>query len=730
MYQQDNIRASGQVELAIRRIDEIDIPSAVIEKFLQATANFQFTPSDLVELAESEPALVIALLKLAKQQDISVDSATVRTLVENFKLRAIRDTLLSMNIYPADKREGGFHRIQMNLFAVACGCCCRKAAEKFEDFDIQPDSAYIAGLLSTIGNFVLEQVTPKSFSVLVQNASTEKQQLYRLQRENLGIDFARAGKRFLEKFDLPDEMITGVWLQRSGVLGQVANVPEAQTARLIVLAQYAAKLSGLGEFEIYSPDELAKSVMDSMGVSESEIKEISEECTEEIKTKAEKSGIYKIQTAGADWRVFYEAAGKLAKSDTLLFEENSELRKTSSSLSLVKELISGLSGVNSVFDALEKIAENWKDFYQTGKVCVYAVVDESDIAAVLVESANKKSDKIISIQNQGTDEQQDECPEWLLEQFNAEFDSCRVVPLSDKGKFLGAVVFELRYPGDCENIKSQFQIGAFAGSVLLKQALKQQKNQRLTEILLQSEKAEPAGKSEQKKEIEPDKSEQSVSLEQLNSELEEIAAGAAHELNNPLSVISGRAQLLLNDEQDQQRKQLLEKISTSAEELSQIVAGLMSYAQPQPPRKSATSVQQIVDEAVQFAEQKTDMENIGLETDIKEQQAKINVDSGQIVSALANVIVNAAESYDSREGPVQITVLEEGAAIQIKISDFGKGMDKNTLQRACCPFFSNKPAGRQRGMGLAYTKRFVELNGGNLKIESETDRGTTVTISL
>jgi signal transduction histidine kinase len=216
----------------------------------------------------------------------------------------------------------------------------------------------------------------------------------------------------------------------------------------------------------------------------------------------------------------------------------------------------------------------------------------------------------------------------------------------------------------------------------------------------------------------------------LNLGLEELAAGAAHELNNPLSVISGRAQLLLNDEQDSQRKQILEKISDSASQLSQIVGGLMSYAQPQQPRKSATSVKQIVDEAGQFAEQKADMEGVDLQVDIKGNPPAVNVDSGQIVSAVANVIVNAVESYGSQKGPVQITVQNDESSVNIEIRDFGCGMDAETLERACYPFFSAKPAGRQRGMGLAYTKRFVELNGGSLSIESEPDQGTTVNIQL
>jgi signal transduction histidine kinase len=317
--------------------------------------------------------------------------------------------------------------------------------------------------------------------------------------------------------------------------------------------------------------------------------------------------------------------------------------------------------------------------------------------------------------------------------------------LVSAGKVFGAVLFELRYPGNWEKIKKEFQTGAYAAGKVLEAAMKIQNQQSLIEWIMQAGQPTVPTEPQTKQEPEPQPSEQEarrhptetekpevprIPYEQLNLGLEELAAGAAHELNNPLSVISGRAQLLLNDEQDSQRKQILEKISDSASQLSQIVGGLMSYAQPQQPRKSATSVKQIVDEAGQFAEQKADMEGVDLQVDIKGNPPAVNVDSGQIVSAVANVIVNAVESYGSQKGPVQITVQNDESSVNIEIRDFGCGMDAETLERACYPFFSAKPAGRQRGMGLAYTKRFVELNGGSLSIESEPDQGTTVNIQL
>ena len=69
-------------------------------------------------------------------------------------------------------------------------------------------------------------------------------------------------------------------------------------------------------------------------------------------------------------------------------------------------------------------------------------------------------------------------------------------------------------------------------------------------------------------------------------------------------------------------------------------------------------------------------------------------------------------------------------AVTFRIIDFGCGMDGETIAKACQPFFSAKPAGRKRGMGLAHSLRLLKLNKGTLSIASEIDKGTTVTVTL
>jgi signal transduction histidine kinase len=214
--------------------------------------------------------------------------------------------------------------------------------------------------------------------------------------------------------------------------------------------------------------------------------------------------------------------------------------------------------------------------------------------------------------------------------------------------------------------------------------------------------------------------------------LAEMAAGAAHELNNPLSVISGRAQLLSQSASDEQSIAALEQIQENAAQITGIIDDLMAFANPQPPRRTQVNVGQIVDEAVELAARKTGVDHINIQTEIPEELADVFVDSAQVASALANLVANAVESYEGQLGPVKISATPEqpGGLVALEIADLGCGMDAETLSRATQPFFSARAAGRKRGMGLAHVVRLIELNGGTLEITSQPGQGTTAIVHL
>ena len=212
----------------------------------------------------------------------------------------------------------------------------------------------------------------------------------------------------------------------------------------------------------------------------------------------------------------------------------------------------------------------------------------------------------------------------------------------------------------------------------------------------------------------------------------ELAAGAAHELNNPLAVISGRAQLLAEVESDQSKKQMLRQIEERTRDISGTIEDLMAFARPGPTEFAVNTVPTIVNEAILFTAKKHNLTTLETHIQNLDNLPNIYVDGKQIAMAISQVLSNALESYAGGNGPITISgkYLEMAEMIELTINDQGCGMDGETQRKATLPFFSGKPAGRKRGMGLAQTQRLVQLNNGLLHIASELDAGTTVTITL
>jgi signal transduction histidine kinase len=211
----------------------------------------------------------------------------------------------------------------------------------------------------------------------------------------------------------------------------------------------------------------------------------------------------------------------------------------------------------------------------------------------------------------------------------------------------------------------------------------------------------------------------------------EMAAGAAHEMNNPLAVISGRAQVLAGQLADPKLRHAAATIIEHAHRLSQIISDLMEFAKPQPPRLAAVDVADLVGRSVHEAKSQSDSADRNIEVTIAA-VPPVLVDVKQLTAALVEVIDNAISATDAQQGRVLIHAAYDSHTMKValSISDNGCGMDEETRKRAFDPFFSSKPAGRRRGLGLAKALRWIESSGGSIRLESRQGAGTRVLILM
>jgi signal transduction histidine kinase len=211
----------------------------------------------------------------------------------------------------------------------------------------------------------------------------------------------------------------------------------------------------------------------------------------------------------------------------------------------------------------------------------------------------------------------------------------------------------------------------------------------------------------------------------------EMAAGAAHEMNNPLAVISGRSQLLAQQLSDAKQKAAAHLIHEQSHRLTDIITELMDFAKPIPPTVGEADLADLIDRALHEAKMQADTVDRTVEVTIGD-VPKVVVDCDQVMSALMELFDNAFNATDPVKGHIQVNAAFDpfSRKVAVTISDNGCGMDANTLKRAFDPFFSSRPAGRRRGMGLPKALRWVEASGGSIRLESRPGLGTRSLVLL
>jgi signal transduction histidine kinase len=194
----------------------------------------------------------------------------------------------------------------------------------------------------------------------------------------------------------------------------------------------------------------------------------------------------------------------------------------------------------------------------------------------------------------------------------------------------------------------------------------------------------------------------------------EFAAGAGHEINNPLAAISGRAQLLLREETDPERRRHLITIGAQALRIRDMIGDAMVFARPPEPQPQAVNVADALERVQQsLGEQLTDRQlSIGGERDA---DVVLLADRAQLEIVLSELLRNAI-----RFAPVGSTIevdIRRGGdeAATLSVRDRGPGLSETDREHLFDPFYSGRQAGRGLGFGLPKCWRIVTLHGGRIR---------------
>ena len=213
----------------------------------------------------------------------------------------------------------------------------------------------------------------------------------------------------------------------------------------------------------------------------------------------------------------------------------------------------------------------------------------------------------------------------------------------------------------------------------------------------------------------------------------ELAAGIAHELNNPLTGIIGYAQLL-SDRQNvsQDIKKDLDRIYYESQRAARIVQNLLGFARRHEPQKTYFDVNELIEKTLELRDYQLRTSNIGVCTNLAPNLPQMLADYHQMQQVILNILINAehAIAQTKHRGKITITTSMVEDCIKISIADDGPGISKNSINRVFDPFFTTREVGSGTGLGLSVCHGIITQHGGKIYVQSQQGRGTIVNIEL
>jgi two-component system NtrC family sensor kinase len=213
-----------------------------------------------------------------------------------------------------------------------------------------------------------------------------------------------------------------------------------------------------------------------------------------------------------------------------------------------------------------------------------------------------------------------------------------------------------------------------------------------------------------------------------------LAAGVAHEINNPLTgVLTYSSMLLKHDGFSEEVTNDLNVIVNETKRCREIVKRLLDFARPMPAEKTAVDVPEIVGRTLSILEGQLRKKQIVVQTDFGRHPSPVHADPNQLQQILVNLVVNAMDAIGKSGGTIKISSFDETSGgdsfVKIQVSDSGSGIAREDLNKIFEPFYTTKGT-EGTGLGLSVVWGIMEEHDAKISVESEKDQGTTFILSF
>ena len=730
MQADDNLKVR-RVQLIVDQIDSLPTLPAVATRVLSLATSDTSSASDLTAIIESDQSLASRILALVNsaafrrgQPISSIDRA-----VTMLGFEAVRNSVLSLKAFDLFSRKGAstfrstFDRRAFWKHALAVAGAAQLVARRIRD--VNPEEAFVAGLVHDIGKVALDYALPKTFDQVVRRVDTQRISFSEAEASILGLEHTAIGRRLAENWQFPEQLTNVIWLHHQTPDQLPQSIAGRSMVKVIHLADMMAHAQRIGLGSPALDLQMMADAAAELALPKGFIKDASRDLHRIVAEHVQALGLEMIDEQQLFCESLQSANSELGQINQQLMVARRRLENQKRHAQVLATLGQESFRAGTSQELLGQIAEAFETWIETG-VCAVYCCHGGAVEGLLqtpgrrsAESFLIESSEIISNSAGATGLMRaEQSAGWLFDRFGeqmgeGEFYRC---PLWANDTLLGGAVFA--WPTDRggptqTDARDLQSLAAMAGLALGRWI----ERRRLADV---SDQLAEANRRtvEMQDELLRRRNMASVAV---------MAAGAAHEINNPLAVISGRAQLLAEIEEDAKKIKSLQIITDQADRASGIANELMSFARPPTPRRSDVDLGKLAHNARKKAANRASEQQITLTAEIAEDLPTVKVDQEQIAWVLDELLANALAATPA-DGTIAVAVESdpECGTVVLRVTDSGSGMDAETLANACEPFFCGREAGRRRGLGLAKVERIADLNSASLTLDSAVDQGTTV----
>ncbi|MDY7110033.1 MAG: HDOD domain-containing protein [Planctomycetota bacterium] len=732
-----------RVELILHELESLPTLSAVAVRILALTTDEDAEAKEVIQLVGSDPALASKVLALCRCHDRGRGSrvTTVERAVLLLGFDAVRCAVLSVQVFEVLDRitsQGGeqpgknpvFDREAFWLHALATATVSEQIARRASSTrGIPPAEAFTAGLLHDLGQLVLHVLLPESFDCVCRMADTHSASLDRTCHQVIGLDTHTAGKRLSEHWGLPRPLVDVIWLngQPSGGL---PDVPHRPLIEVVTLADALARHRYVTPRGHFSLNEDLSALCAPIGLEPTELEAIGAHLHDGVAEHAAALGISETCDPGVLLQSISRANESLARANAGMRQRERLARRQMRILDAIRHFHDAVGEFDTIGNVLAQIARSASSVFETAAVAVlYESSDDGSRRLVpftadgrargsrLIEPPAEAVPFATLLRDMPPTMSPARLLPWLSEHLGdeVELDEVRMLPLPC-GAGGGSAILLLKAPPegmedgeDLEGLRQCWRAALAAGA-------QRDGAAHLTEQLAQANRTLLD-------------TQEALARSRTLATLGEVAAGAAHEMNNPLTVISGRAQLLAARLPEGEFREDAAEIATQSHRLSDMITALRSFAEPIKPNLQPADLADLIVRTVQQLKCRGSRPP-QISTVFPDPLPPVRVDADLLGRALLELLRNAAEAKGSRHIKVRVQTDGPDGRLKIEVRDDGSGLTEHVLRHAFDPFFSAKPAGRQPGLGLACARRYAEAHGGRITLVNGPSGGAVATIIL